>query len=72
VEPIIGHQKSEGRLDRNFLRGEFGDKANDLLAWIGHNLRTVRRRLRMFFAWILALFRLGQLNPTIQLSLAGF
>jgi hypothetical protein len=31
VETVIGHQEIEGHLDRNFLRGEFDDKANSLL-----------------------------------------
>lgn len=53
VEPIIGHQKSEGRLDRNFLRGAFGDMANALLSGLGYNLRAILRKLRLLFVWIL-------------------
>ncbi|MEO5368129.1 MAG: IS5/IS1182 family transposase, partial [Magnetococcus sp. WYHC-3] len=52
-EAVIGHQKTEGRLDRNFLRGVFGDKANALLVGIGYNLRAVLRKLRLLFAWFL-------------------
>ena len=60
VEPVIGHQKNEGRLDRNFLRGEFGDKANALMAGIGYNLRAILRKLRLLFAWLW--FRLSQMK----------
>lgn len=31
VEPVIGHMKSDGKLDRNCLQGELGDKINALL-----------------------------------------
>ena len=71
VEPIIGHQKSEGRLDRNFLRGVFGDKANALLAGIGHNLRAILRRLRIFFVWILVVYRSEKASPVVHLALVG-
>jgi transposase, IS5 family len=66
VEPVIGHQKTEGRLDRNFLRGEFGDKANALLAGIGYNLRAILRALRIFFVWFLAMYRLDRAYPAFQ------
>ena len=31
VEPVIGHMKNDGRLGRNFLKGEAGDAINALL-----------------------------------------
>jgi IS5 family transposase len=45
IEPHIGHMKSDGRLDRNYLKGILGDKLNALLCGIGHNLRLVILKL---------------------------
>ncbi|MEO5364885.1 MAG: hypothetical protein H7831_00710 [Magnetococcus sp. WYHC-3] len=52
MEAVIGCQKTEGRLDRNFLRGVFGDKANALLVGIGYNLRAILRKLRLHFCLV--------------------
>jgi transposase, IS5 family len=41
VEPVIGHLKSDGRLDRNYLKGESGDKINALLCGCGANIRKL-------------------------------
>jgi len=46
VEPVIGHMKSDGKLDRNWLQGGIGDKINALLCGAGHNIRIILRRLR--------------------------
>lgn len=46
IEPVIGHLKSEGHLDRNYLKGRLGDQAHAVLTATGHNLRLVLRRLR--------------------------
>jgi IS5 family transposase len=54
VEPLIGHMKSDGHLDRNFLLGRDGDAINALLAAAGHNLRLLRRWLAQLFAVLLA------------------
>lgn len=53
IEPMIGHAKGDGRLGRNFLLGQDGDKINALLAAAGHNLRLILRRLALLFARIL-------------------
>ncbi|MCS0463799.1 IS5 family transposase, partial [Rhizobium favelukesii] len=37
VEPVIGHLKSEHRMDRNYLAGEQGDAVNAVLAAAGYN-----------------------------------
>lgn len=50
IEPHIGHMKSEGKLSRNYLKGIIGDKSNAILCGIGHNLRMILRKLRIFFA----------------------
>jgi IS5 family transposase len=50
VEPVIGHLKAEHRMDRNYLNGRHGDRANAVLAAAGYNfallLRWLRRLLR--------------------------
>lgn len=41
VEPIIGHLKSDGRMGRNYLKGELGDEQNALMTAAGYNLRLL-------------------------------
>ena len=55
IEPIIGHMKSEGHLDRNYLKGRIGDAINAMMAGAGQNLRMILKRLRLLFAWLLGL-----------------
>ena len=43
IEPVIGHLKSDHRMDRNYLRGVEGDRNNAILAGIGFNLRKLLR-----------------------------
>jgi len=43
IEPVIGHLKSDHRMDRNNLRGVEGDRNNAILAGIGFNLRKPLR-----------------------------
>jgi IS5 family transposase len=45
IEAIIGHQKTEGLLDRNRLRGILGDQMNAMMAAMGYNLRLVLKAL---------------------------
>jgi transposase, IS5 family len=54
IEPMIGHMKNDGRLDRNYLLGAAGDAINAILAAAGYNLRLILNHLRMLFALILA------------------
>ena len=49
IEPVIGHLKSDNRLQRNHLLGDDGDRINAMLAACGFNLRKL---LRAFF-WFL-------------------
>jgi transposase, IS5 family len=51
IEPVIGHLKSDGLLERNHLAGEQGDAINAILAAAGHNLRLVLAWLRCFVTW---------------------
>ncbi len=54
IEPVIGHLKSEGHLERNYLKGRHGDHANAVLTAAGHNLRLVLRWLRMILCKFIA------------------
>ena len=57
IEPTIGHMKTDGKLDRNWLKGALGDALHAVLCGAGHNirllLRRLQRRLRRFCAFIL-------------------
>jgi len=50
VEPVIGHVKAEHRMDRNYLKGRHGDRANAVLAAAGYNFSLLLR-------WLEALLR---------------
>ena len=65
IEPIIGHTKSDGLLERNHLAGATGDAINAVLVAAGHNMR-------LLIAWITALWRvlitLVLLEPQLQFA----
>lgn len=50
IEPIIGHAKSDGLLERNHLAGATGDAVNAIQVAAGHNLR-------LLVAWLTLLLR---------------
>jgi len=58
VEAVIGHCKTDGHLDRNFLKGRLGDQINAVMSAVGYNFRLILRWLRyllcQFIAAILA------------------
>jgi transposase, IS5 family len=49
IEPIIGHTKQDHRMDRNYLKGEEGDRINAILAGCGFNIRKL---LRAILLWL--------------------
>ena len=57
IEAVIGHMKTDGHLDRNFLKGRDGDHANAVLSAVGYNFRLVLNWLRILLRQILAVFR---------------
>jgi IS5 family transposase len=61
IEPVIGHMKTDGRLDRNFLAGARGDAANALLCGAGYNLRLILNWLRRLLRALLQLFAVSYL-----------
>jgi IS5 family transposase len=64
VEPVIGHLKSDHRMDRNFLTGTDGDAANAVLAAVGYNVARLIAWLRELWRALLpALVALALLTP---------
>jgi IS5 family transposase len=58
VEPVIGHVKAEHRMERNYLKGRDGDRANAALAAAGYNFSLLIRWFEALLrALITALFR---------------
>jgi len=54
IEPVIGHMKNDGRLGRNYLLGQEGDRMNAILCGAGHNIRKLLRAFLFFlFRWLL-------------------
>ena len=49
IEPTIGHMKTEGRLDRNPLKGALGDALHAVLCGAGHNIRLLMKKLRLLW-----------------------
>ena len=57
IEPVIGHMKSDCRMNRNYLKGFDGDRMNAMLAGAGFNFRKLLRAFawaffRRFTAWL--------------------
>jgi IS5 family transposase len=50
VEPVIGHLKADHRMDRNYLKGQDGDRISAVLAAAGFNFHLLLR-------WLTALLR---------------
>ena len=46
IEPTIGHMKTEGKLDRNWLKGALGDAVHAVLCGAGHNLRMLMNKVK--------------------------
>ena len=61
VEPSIGHLKNEHRLERNRLRGTYGDAINAMLAAAAMNFDKLLRAFWLYFLRGLLAIR-GQLQ----------
>jgi transposase, IS5 family len=59
IEPVIGHMKTDGPLDRNFLAGARGDAVKALVCGAGYNLRLILNWLRCLLCTLLQLFAVG-------------
>jgi len=77
IEPIIGHLKSDHRLDRCYLKGQTGDAIHAVLCAAGYNIKWLMRMilqkgikpfLRRFFAQALRAFfeRLKKIAAQLQ------
>jgi IS5 family transposase len=67
IEPIIGHMKSEHRLERNRLKGTPGDKVNAILSAAAMNFTKLIAWLKFFLSFLRALFSFGiPHHPLIQ------
>jgi len=53
IEPVIGHMKAQGHLDRCYLKGHAGDAANAILSAVGYNFRRILAWLRILLRLIL-------------------
>ena len=54
IEAVIGHCKTDGHLDRNFLKGRDGDQINAVMSAVGYNLRLILKWLRKLLRQIIA------------------
>jgi IS5 family transposase len=54
VEPVIGHLKAGHRMDRNYLKGREGDRANAVLAAAGYNFSLLLRWLEALLCALIA------------------
>jgi IS5 family transposase len=54
VEPVIGHMKAEHCMDRNYLKGREGDRANAVLAAAGYNFSLLLRWLEWLLRALIA------------------
>jgi IS5 family transposase len=64
IEPAIGHMKSDGKLGRNWWKGALGDALHAVLCGAGHNLRMILRKLRLRYAFVLAVCSTSAWSPT--------
>jgi IS5 family transposase len=56
IEPVIGHMKADGRLERHAYAGTHGDTYAIMMAAIGHNLRLLLAWLKTLLrAWVTAM-----------------
>lgn len=51
-EQTVGHMKTDGRLDRNPLKGDLIDALHALLCGSDHNIRLMLKKLRLLCAVI--------------------
>ncbi len=63
IEPVIGHIKTEHRMERNYLAGEDGDAINAILAAAGYNFALLLRWFRGLLSLLLAIADRTRFNP---------
>lgn len=70
VEPVIGHVKSDHRMDRNFLIGSHGDANNAVLAAAGYNFRRLLAWLRLLLRLLSAALEDGPIEQAYLAEVA--
>jgi len=55
AEHVIGHLKTDHRMDRNFSIGSHGDATNAVLAAVGYNFRRLAVWLKALLCFLLLL-----------------
>ncbi|MDA1098680.1 MAG: IS5 family transposase [Proteobacteria bacterium] len=54
IEAVIGHCKTDGHLNRNYLKGRQGDNINAVMSAVGYNFRLILKWLRYLLRKIIA------------------
>ena len=54
IEAVIGRCKTDGHLDRNFLKGRLGDQINAVMSAVGYNFRLILKWLKHLLRKIIA------------------
>lgn len=68
IEPVIGHCKSEHRMNRNQLRGSLGDELSVIFAAAGFNIRKL---IRAFALFLYQFFKPALIQWVYQLNQGG-
>ena len=72
IEPVIGHLKSDYRLNRNFLKGIIGDEINVLLSAAAMNFKRVmnlwKQRFNNWAEFLLEIIRFTFYTQTLTLT----
>ena len=64
IEAVIGHCKTDGHLDRNFLKGHDGDQINAVMSAVGYNLRLILKWLKKLLRKIIAAIWAAMIPPS--------
>jgi IS5 family transposase len=67
IEPMIGHTKSDNRMDRCWLQGALGDALHALSCAAGYNIRWLLRAIaRLGVAWIFCALNFAGRHASIK------
>ncbi len=67
IEAVIGHNKTDRQLDRNFLKGGLGDQINAIMSAVGYNFRLILKWLKLLLRKIIGAL-LNTITPTLALK----
>lgn len=68
IEPIIGHLKSDFRMDKNYLSGTQGIQINALLSATSWNLKKFMKKLKEEFSFFIFSFIYRKFTFVIRLN----